>query len=131
MIIMLQNERGFTYPLTFTIILLIALLLTMHIELYLAEIRFFQESEILLKQEYYLASSLNRVEDILLTGDEEQFSGVFTFTEGNVQYETAKVTDTLLMSTFTLQMIGTNIEKLAYGYFDTEEGKMIKWLEKN
>ena len=128
---MLRNEKGFTYPLTFTLILLISLLLTMHIEFYLTEIRFLQESEILLKQEYYLVSSLNRVEEILLTGDEDQFSGVFTFSDGNVQYETAKVTDTLLMSTFTLQMIGTNIEKLAYGYFDTEEGKMIKWLEKN
>ncbi|WNS74213.1 competence type IV pilus minor pilin ComGG [Bacillus sp. DTU_2020_1000418_1_SI_GHA_SEK_038] len=127
---MLQNEKGFTYPLTFTIILLVALLLTMHIEFYLTEIRFLQESQTLLKQEYYLISSLKRIEDILLTEDEDQYTGVFSFSDGEVHYETAKITDTLLMSTFNLR-IGTNIEMLAYGYFDKEEGKMIKWIEKN
>ncbi len=128
--IMLRNEKGFTYPLTFSIILLVALLLTMHIEFYLSELRFLQESEALLKQEYYLLSSMKRMEDILIAEDEDQYSGVFSYSDGDVRYETAKVTDTLMMSTFNLRM-GTNIEMLAYGYFDTKEGKMIKWLERN
>ncbi|MEH7390453.1 competence type IV pilus minor pilin ComGG [Bacillus sp. JJ1503] len=127
---MLRSEKGFTYPLTFSIILLVALLLTMHIEFYLSEIRFLQESEALLKQEYYLLSSMKRMEDILIAEDEDQYTGVFSYSDGDVRYETAKLTDTLLMSTFNLRM-GTNIEMLAYGYFDTEEGKMIKWIERN
>ncbi|MEH7124509.1 competence type IV pilus minor pilin ComGG [Bacillus sp. JJ1773] len=127
---MLRNEKGFTYPLTFSIILLVALLLTMHIEFYLSEIRFLQESEALLKQEYYLLSSMKRMEDILRAEDEDQYTGVFSYSDGDVRYETDKLTDTLLMSTFNLHM-GTKIEMLAYGYFDTEEGKMIKWIERN
>lgn len=127
---MLRNEKGFTYPLTFSILLLAAIVLTMHIEFYLAEVRFLQESENLLKQEYYLFSSKKRVEAILLSEDEALYSGIFTFSDGDIQYETAKLSDTLYMSTFYLRLGDIN-GAVAYGYFDKGEGKMIRWIERN
>ncbi|QED48614.1 competence type IV pilus minor pilin ComGG [Cytobacillus dafuensis] len=127
---MLQNERGFTYPLTFCFILLAALVLSVQIDSYLSEVRFLKESEAILKQEYYLLSSMKRVENILIEGDEELFSGFFTFTDGTIRYETSQLTATLYMVTFNLK-IGSYPDIKGFGYFDEESGKMIKWVERN
>lgn len=126
---MIRNEKGFTYPLTFSIILLFALLITMHIEYYLLEFRFFKESETSLKQEYYFLSSMKQVENIL-SEEDVVYTGVFIFKDGEVRYQTSKLTETLFMTTFTLRVDSIS-DILGYGYFDREEGKMIKWMERN
>ncbi|MBS4191272.1 hypothetical protein KHA94_13870 [Bacillus sp. FJAT-49705] len=127
---MLRNEKGFTYPLTFCIILLATLVLTIQIDSYLAEVRFLKESEAILKQEYYLLSSMKRVENILIEGDEELFSGFFTYTDGTIHYESSQLTETLFMVTFNVK-IGSYPDIKGFGYFDEESGKMIKWVERN
>ncbi|MBY0122409.1 competence type IV pilus minor pilin ComGG [Bacillus sp. S/N-304-OC-R1] len=126
---MIKNEKGFTYPLTFSIILIFALLITMRIEFYLLEFRFYKESETNLKQEFYFYSSVKQMETIL-SEEDEVYSGVFIFNDGEVSYQTTKLTETLFMTTFSLRMESSG-EILGYGYFDREEGKMIKWLERN
>lgn len=127
---MIRNEKGFTYPLTFSIILLFGVLITMYIEFHLLEVRFFKESEMILKQEYYLLSSVKRVESTFIMDEDFTSGGVFIFSDGKVTYETSKLTDTLFLTTYSLQ-IGSIPEILGYSYFDEEEGKMIKWLERN
>ena len=127
---MIKDERGFTYPLTFSIILLFALFMTMYIEFFLLEVRFFKESETLLKQEYYFLSAVIQLETIFVREEEELFSGIFTYKDGEISYETSPITETLYMTTFTLQM-ASSPEIVGYSYFDKEEGKMIKWLERN
>lgn len=126
---MIRNEKGFTYPLTFSIILLFAFLITMHIEYYLLEFRFFKESEASLKQEYYFLSSMKQMEDIL-SEEDKVYTGVFIFKDGEVRYQISKLTETLFMTTFMLRADSIS-EVLGYGYFDSEEGRMIKWLERN
>lgn len=127
---MLRNEKGFTYPLTFSIILLAAVLLTIHIEFYLSEVRFYKESETILKQEYYLLSSMKQMESILLEENSEYYSGEFTYSDGVVHFHTSQISETVYMTTFNL-ILGTNSKITGYGYFNTEEGKMFKWIERN
>ncbi|MFE8695461.1 competence type IV pilus minor pilin ComGG [Cytobacillus sp. FJAT-53684] len=127
---MIHNEKGFSYPLTFCILLLIAIVLSIQLESYVSEKRLIKESEILLKQEYYFLSAMKWTEAHLIEDSNELLSGVYTFLDGEVQYSTAKVTDSLYRVTFLLTMSNRpNIT--GTGYYDRELGKMIKWNEKN
>ncbi|MBU8879364.1 hypothetical protein BGM26_10250 [Bacillus sp. FJAT-29790] len=128
---LVRNERGFTYPLTICLILLTFVLLTIQLEQYLAEKRFFKESEIIMKQEYYFLSAMKQTEVLLFEWDyDDSFSGVFTFSGGQVEYSALKLTDSLFKVTFTLKM-GGDLELTSFGYYDIDAGKVIKWNEKN
>lgn len=128
---MLRNEKGFTYPLTFCLILLISLLLTTYLEQFLAEKRLNKESAIILKQEYYFLSSVMNVENELLQlGEDAAPSGQFIYSVGQVEYRTEKLSEVLLKVTFDLRMDRLPVVS-GIGYYDREAGKMIKWIEKN
>lgn len=129
---MVRNEKGFTFPLTFIIILLVSVLLTIQLEQYLSEKRLMRESELIMKQEYYFLSSVMAAENhFMQMGDDDELpSGVRFFSDGEVEYNTEKLTDSLFKVTFDLKM--ESLPMLSgYGYYDKEEGKMIKWIEKN
>lgn len=128
---MVHNEKGFTYPLTFCILLLVSVLLSIQLEQYLSEKRFMRESELILKQEYYFLSSIKQAENQLRQMiDDELPTGVSHFSDGEVAYSTEKLTDSLFKVTFDLNMASLPVLS-GFGYYDKEEGKMIKWIEKN
>lgn len=128
---MVHDEKGFTYPLTFCILLLVSVLLSIQLEQYLSEKRFMRESELILKQEYYFLSSIKQAENQLRQMlDDELPAGASHFSDGEVVYRTEKLTDSLFKVTFELKMASLPI-LLGFGYYDKEEGRMIKWIEKN
>lgn len=127
---MIRNEKGFSYPLTFCVILLAFVVLSIHFELYISEKRIIKESVTMLKQEYYFLSAMQWTEELFLKENHEEVSGVYSFSDGEVNYHSVKVTDSLYRVTFTLVM--RNLPEITgFGYYDKELKKMIKWNEKN
>ncbi|MFO1443487.1 hypothetical protein KDN24_09735 [Bacillus sp. Bva_UNVM-123] len=128
---MIRNEKGFTYPLTFCVILLFSVLLTVYIEQFLAEKRLYREAETVFKQEYYFLCSVIHVENEMQQLDENALpTGNLIFTDGEVEYGVEKLTDNQFKVSFNLRMEDLPIV-LGFGYYDKEVGKMIKWIEKN
>jgi len=127
---MLHNQKGFTYPLTFCIIIIAIFVLSLQLEQFLTEKQFFKESEKLLQQDFYFLSSMKQVEEKFNIEEEEFPNGTIQYKYGDVSYSTTKLSDTVFKVSFTLKMdqfpqiIGT-------GYYDKAEGKMTKWAEKN
>ncbi|WP_102274584.1 competence type IV pilus minor pilin ComGG [Cytobacillus massiliigabonensis] len=127
---MIRNEKGFSYPLTFCVILLAFVVLSIHLELYISEKRIINETVTMLKQEYYFLSAMKWTEEQLLVEENEGGSGIYSFLDGEVNYHSVKVTDSLLRVTFVLTMKDSP-EITGVGYYDKELKKMIKWNEKN
>lgn len=129
---MVRNEKGFTFPLTLCIILLVSVLLTIQLEQYLSEKRLMRESELILKQEYYFLSSMKDAATHLeqMVDADELPTKVNLFSDGEVEYRTEKLTESLFKVTFDLKMESLPV-LTGFGYYDKEEGKMIKWIEKN
>ncbi|GLB58175.1 competence type IV pilus minor pilin ComGG [Cytobacillus sp. NCCP-133] len=127
---MCRNENGFVYPLTFIIILAVLFLLTIQLEQYLSEKRLFGEAETILKQEYYLLSSVKKTENVLNKQKEYDISGSYYYKHGHVSYSTSPLATTLYQITFKAK-IGSNSVITAYAYYDTDLKKVIKWIEKN
>lgn len=131
---MVRNEKGFTYPLTFCLLLLISLLLTIFLEQFIAEKRLNEQSVIILKQEYYFLSSVMNVENEIRLledeSDESVVSGKLMFSDGQMDYKTEKLTEGLLRVMFDLRMDGLPVVS-GIGYYDKDEEKMVKWIEKN
>ncbi len=88
------------------------------------------ESVTMLKQEYYYLSAVKWTEERFLEEESGEVSGVYSFTAGEVNYHTIKVTDSLYRVTFMLK-IKDLPEIEGTGYYDKDLQKMIKWNEKN
>lgn len=103
----------------------------MYLEQFLAEKKLNKESETIFKQEYYFLSSVKHVEnEILSIEDSDLLFGSLSFSHGEVEYRTEKLTQELLKVTFDLKMENLPVV-IGIGYYDKEKGKMIKWIEKN
>lgn len=126
---MIKNERGFTYPLTLSILLLISLLLTVHLELYLNEKRIIAEENVLLKQEFYFFRTLKHVEE-LLRGNESSVSGVLSFHNGYVAYQTKLLSEEQVEVTYQMYL-EDEYELTANSFYDKNIDRMTKWVEKN
>ncbi|WP_057765592.1 competence type IV pilus minor pilin ComGG [Cytobacillus praedii] len=127
---MIRNENGFTYPLTFCVILLASIVLSIQLELYVSERKMTNETVTMLKQEYYFLSAVKGAEEQFLEEESVNASGVYSFMDGEVNYQTVKVADSLYRVTFRLK-IKDLPEVEGTGYYDIDLQKMIKWNEKN
>lgn len=124
----MNNERGFTYPLTFMLLLLFSLFLIYVTEQYLSEKRIFLASEIILQQEYYMASSVKEAEQ-RLQSDPTTLYGQLFYNYGHVSFRVEDVDAATLLITFEGKLV-TNEKWEGYGYYDKENQKMIQWLER-
>ena len=129
---MIRNEKGFTYPLTFCMILLFSMFIAIYLEQFIAEKKINKESETIFKQEYYFLSSVKHVENelSLMEDKDDLLIGSLFFSHGSDDYRTEKLPEELLKVTFDLRMENLPVV-IGIGYYDTEKGKMIKWIEKN
>lgn len=127
---MIRNENGFSYPLTFCVILLAFAVLSIQLELYVSERKMNNESVTMLKQEYYFFSAMKWTEEQFLEEESVKVSGVYSFMDGEVNYHTVRVTDSLYRVTFRLKIKDLS-EIEGTGYYDKDLQKMIKWNEKN
>jgi hypothetical protein len=127
---MLHNEKGFTYPLTLCMLIIFSIVLVIHIDQYVIEKRMFMETETILKQDYYLLSSVRKVETILATNVEIVNSGSFEFYDGHADYQLKKITDTIWESNIQL-MTGKKITITGIAYYDSDRQKVIQWIERS
>ncbi|HEY4551386.1 MAG TPA: competence type IV pilus minor pilin ComGG [Bacillus sp. (in: firmicutes)] len=127
---MLHNEKGFTYPLTLCMLIIFSIVLVIHIDQYVIEKRMFMETETILKQDYYLLSSVRKVETILATNVEIVNSGSFEFYDGHADYQLKKITDTIWEINIQL-MTGKKITITGIAYYDSDRQKVIQWIERS
>ncbi|AGK54879.1 competence type IV pilus minor pilin ComGG [Bacillus sp. 1NLA3E] len=126
---MFINQKGFTYPLSLCMLLLFSTFVLLHTQLYLNEKKLAHETETILNQEYYLLSSVRKIESQLRNGEPINNSGVLSFREGKVDYIKEDLGVSLKI-TFTMTL-NTGEKSIGFGYYDKNLKKMIKWVEKN
>lgn len=126
---LVHNEKGFTYPLTFLLVVLFSLFLAYFTEQYISEKRVFSETEKILQQEYYLVHAVKTIEAGLQRGDLSTLNGIMTYLGGEVSYAVVELSDQLLQMKFDGLLV-TNEQWGGEGLYDIEAGKMIKWVER-
>ncbi len=83
-----------------------------------------------LKQDYYLLSSVRKIETILATNSETVNSGSFEFYDGHADFQIKKKTDTILEINIQL-MTGKKLVIIGMAYYDTGKQKVIQWIERS
>lgn len=127
---MIENEKGFTYPLVLMIIILFCFFLTYQLQFFLAEKKFFHESNVVLKQEYYMHTAVKKVEASLQKYLISTGSGQYPFQNGVVSYRIEEYSSNLLKITLTLKLNTLEVN-VSYAYYDKIQMKMTKWVERN
>jgi hypothetical protein len=127
---MIKNEKGFTFPLVLIFIILISLFLTFQLQFFLSEKRLHHESITILKQEYYMHSSLKRIESSLQNNMLPIGSGQYVFQSGFANYRVESYSLNMLKVTINIKL-HTLEENVGIAYYDKNQVKMIKWIEKN
>ncbi|WP_338451650.1 competence type IV pilus minor pilin ComGG [Niallia oryzisoli] len=128
---MVRNQSGFTYPLTLCMLILFSTMLMIYMEQLGVEKRMLTETETVLKQDYYLVSTLNTLEESLAAQGKTGSTGIIEFYDGEVQYVITELTDSLWEIKVHLQTGIDNREFFGAAYYDADLKKIIKWVEKN
>ncbi|PLR72602.1 competence type IV pilus minor pilin ComGG [Bacillus sp. UMB0728] len=128
---MLRNEKGFAFPVSLSILLASCLSLLILLGQNVSEAELLDEKEQILKQDYYLLSSVKRLERHLADVEEDETlqPGSFIFKEGTVTYSMTELAGSLFEISFTLA-IESQKPIVSYAFYDRDRGKMIKWTEK-
>lgn len=126
---MLKNEKGFTFPLSLCMLILVSTFVIVHTQLYLNEKKLTHETETILKQEYYYLYSVRKIETQLQNGELLQNSGVFSLQEGRVDFIKEDMGSSLKF-TFNLTLFSGE-KSVGFAYYNKTQKKMIKWVEKN
>ena len=127
---MIQNQKGFTYPLTLSLLLIFFIFFSIRVEQLLVERKFSYNTKILLMQEYYMLTSAKKMEKILQTGDGAPTIGSFAYRDGTINYQLDPPNGSTLKFTLILQLkSGETI--YGYGFYDTNSKKLTKWVEKS
>jgi hypothetical protein len=127
---MIKNERGFTYPLTLSLLLSFLIFFSIQVDQLLTEEKMFHEQKKILLEEYYMLISIKNIERNFKSGQPIAQKGTFSYLKGNVNYAADLPTGSSQKITFTLQLpsgetfVGT-------GYFDKNLKTLTKWVEKN
>lgn len=124
------NEKGFTYPLVMLLIVFFCFFLTYQIQLSLAEKRFFHESVVILRQEYFMHNVVKKIETSLQNNSLSIGTGQFEFQNGMAFYRIESYSSNLDKITITIKL-GTLQEMICYAYYDKTQQKITKWVERN
>ena len=128
---MFQNEKGFTYPLTLCLLIIFSMVLAIHIDQYVIEKGMLLETETILKQDYYLLSSVRKIESTLAEMNGETVeAGSFEFYDGYANFHISKVTDTIWQINIQLKT-GKEMVITGIAYYDSERQKVIQWIERS
>lgn len=128
---MLRNQNGFTYPITLCLIILLSTVLVMRVEHFLAEKRMFQETEMILKQDYYLLSAMEQLNSYLSVDDKVENNGTFEFKNGVVEYQMIEQTEELLDINITIKLEGNDAVFKGVAIYNRNLNKIINWFEVN
>jgi hypothetical protein len=127
---MRHSERGFTYPLLLMMIVLLNLFFTFQMQFYLSEKRLSHETVAILKQEYYMHIAVKKLEDLLQGNLLPLGTGKLLFSSGVANYRVESFSSTTYKITISLKL-NTIVEIFGYAYYDRNQKKMIKWVERN
>lgn len=125
------NENGFTYPLTLSLLVLFNFFLLINVEHYLAEKRMYSQTKVILQQEYYMMTSVKKLEELLINNPISNLSGTYQYENGVTTYVIEPVLNTTTMKvtiTFTLH---SGEKFIGVGIYDKAVQKMVKWTERN
>lgn len=125
---MTSNQNGFAFPLSLCMLLLFSTFMIMSTQLYLNEKRLANETETILKQEYYFLNVVRKLEAQYQQGVTIG-TGEFLFLDGKVSYTKEDIGTTLKVN-LTL-ILNTGEQARGFVYFDKNSKKMIKWVEVN
>lgn len=110
--------------------ILFSTVLLICIEQYLTEKRMFIETETILKQDYYLLTTVKKLESTFAATELTPGTGSFAFNGGQADYSMLEFADRLWEITIKIKT-GTGVEIIGFAYYDQDRQKMIKWIEKN
>lgn len=126
----MKREKGFTFPLSACFLLLFSSFFLIHVEIYLNEKKFYNETEEILRQEFYMLCAVQDIEKMLLLETTIPTSGVLHYESGSVYYVQSKLSDTVDQFIFTMPVNATE-QITGTGIYDKTLKKMVKWTEKN
>ncbi|MCQ6278085.1 competence type IV pilus minor pilin ComGG [Bacillus sp. EB600] len=127
---MSKNQKGFTYPLTLAILITFLIFFSIQVQQLLTERKMHQETKIILQQEYYMLTTVKKMEGKLQSGDLVETKGTFQFLNGYVDYQADLPSGSTQKITFTLHL-HSGETAVGFGYFDKNLKKLVKWIEKN
>ena len=128
---MLRNQKGFTYPLTLCLLILLSTTLTIQIEQYITEKRMLNETETILKQDYYFLSTIESLQSQIAISDPMPTTGFLDFNDGQVSYTIVELSEKELEIKLILTMKRGNGEVEGSAFYDKSLGKIVKWNEMN
>jgi hypothetical protein len=123
------GERGFTYPLSLSVLVIFSLFLLILVEQNVIEKRFFKETETILVVEYYLQAAVVEAEQLLIKDELPQI-GKFEYRDGEVRFSRRLLSHGLEEITFTLKL-ETGEQWIGMAQYDQGQQKVVKWIEKN
>jgi hypothetical protein len=127
---MKNNENGFAYPLTLSILIIFLLIFSVRIEQLQSERKMAIEIKKILVQEYYMASSVKKVEKILQEGGLLETNGTFHYKYGKMEYKPNTPIKDIQKVFFTLHLDTGEIAN-GVGDYNLNLKKMVNWVEKN
>jgi hypothetical protein len=128
---MLRNQKGFTYPLTLCLLILLSTTLTIQIEQYITEKRMLNETESILKQDYYFLSTIELLQSQIAISDPMPTTGFLDFNDGQISYTIVELSERELEIKLILTMKRGNGEVEGSAIYDKSLGKIVTWNEMN
>ena len=128
---MLRNQKGFTYPLTLCLLILLSTTLTIQIEQYITEKRMLNETETILKQDYYFLSTIELLQSQIAISDPMPTTGFLDFNDGQISYTIVELSEREIEIKLILTMKRGNGEVEGSAFYDKSLGKIVKWNEMN
>jgi competence protein ComGG len=128
---MLRNQKGFTYPVTLCLLILLSTTLTIQIEQYITEKRMLNETETILKQDYYFLSTIELLQSQLALSDPIITKGSLDYSDGQISYTIVELSERELEIKLTLTMNRGNGVIEGSAFYDKDLGKIVKWNEVN
>ena len=128
---MLRNQKGFTYPITLSLLILLSTTLTIQIEQYITEKRMLTETETILKQDYYFLSTIELLQSKIAISDPMPTIGFLDFNDGQISYTIVELSERELEIKLILTMKRGNGEVEGSAFYDKSLGKIVAWNEMN
>ncbi|GKU81168.1 competence type IV pilus minor pilin ComGG [Niallia sp. NCCP-28] len=126
---MIRRESGFIYPVTFCVFLLFMVFFAGMTEFYITKKKILEETKAQYRNGYYLMNTVKDIEGKLADQEIEGKIGKYIYNHGAVQYTIQKYSEAEEKIDYVLTA-EPNYQINAISYFNAEQHKMTKWVEK-
>jgi len=126
---MIRCEGGFIYPITFCIFLLFMSVFAGMTDFYLNKKKIIEETKVQFRHDYYLMNAVKRMEQKIARQEITSPTGTYVYNYGTVQYTIQKYSETEERIDYLLTA-APNYQINGISYFNAQQHKMTKWVEK-